>query len=235
MKYTYCIAIFACLFLLLQACGQNDENNIIPDTNAAAPVPLNYAYIVKLSSIEYLDYVVAVETFDGNNYSLRWINGVCQELFLGTSPYIELVDGYYLIDWKWGHYHSAGANNLFLIDVKWTDILDVNDKWDKNTLITKNFLEVLGSISYKQIDEYLKIEAPTHMNKAYNTPEDYVRPWWVGLFRTISDLQQANLISYDKYKEQIKYQDSLQNVYKERMTKIITDGALENARVYIYN
>lgn len=181
--------------------------------------------ILKFSSPQYLDYVVAKKEKSGDDIFYKIgteegrAGGTCQELFLGSSPYIALPKGYYMTDWKWGH----GIINNYLIDVKWEDVNNRLQKWPSDTkIISTDFLKQDGGwygFSYEIIDKKLNIAPPTEMDSEFpNIPVDYLRKDWMGRYNSLEEIPESQL---EEYLELVKYQDSLQEVYVERLSQVI--------------
>ncbi len=226
MKHSNLILAIFCAAVLLQSC-KNETSQLIKND----PTPLMGMTIIKLSSSDYLNNVVVEPDYLGGDYEhrckIRGGGAVCQELFLGTSPYIALPKGYYLIDWRWGDFIYEPTN--FLIGARWTDVKDRQQIWEYNskTIVSKKFLKEYTGSSYKQIDKYLNIAPPTRMDKMYAyTPEDYVRPNWMYKYNTFADMPESQI---EDYKAEVRYQDSLQSVYIKRISQIIEAGDLDDA------
>ena len=213
MKRLFSIVIFCCA-LLLVACESHQKIGGCAD-------PSMGMCIVKFTSPEYLDSVVVERDYvSGDSCQIRRLGGfgTCQEFFLGHSPYIALPDGYYLVDWKWGDFFYVRSN--FIINVKWTEVTDILQKWEYPTgNVNRHFFKMVGRTSYKRIDNYF---GETYGGRNYEVvPLQY---------HTISDVppfERRNL-----YK-QVAIQDSLQEVYKERLSRVIEEGALDNVLYYI--
>ena len=99
--------------------------------NPGQPEPvIMYMDIVQFAKPEYINYVVvdrAAPEYDENSCKIRMAGRACQELYLGSSPYIALPDNYYIIDWKWGSFIYPPTN--FLINCQWTDVKDRLQIW----------------------------------------------------------------------------------------------------------
>ena len=209
---------------VLSACEHN-----IPGTGDVFSVdPLLYLEIVKFSSPEYLNYVVAEKDYSGDEEHLctiRGAGGSCQELFLGSSPYIALPNDYYVVNWKWGSFLYQPTN--FLINVKWSDVKNRHQRWDYPSIVlTSHFIKEWGGPTYQEIDKYLNIAPPAYIDSTRNAriPVDYIRPDWVYGYDSITEVPDSLL---HEYMAGVKQLDSLQNVYIERISKIIEEGALD--------
>lgn len=178
--------------------------------------------IVKLESPEYLDYVIA-DSYGDSLFGIRYENECsAQELFLGTSPYIALPDGYYAIDWKWGHFVYSPTN--YLLSVKWEEVKDRRQRWgwDKMKLSSGFILREFG-FSYAGIDKFLNIAPPPVKDDKY--PKEYKIPGWLYFTHSLSDITDS--VRLQQYLDEVKFQDSLQATYVERVSRIIEEGRLE--------
>ena len=191
-------------------------------------------------------------TVDKNNYHMtgyylrsRYDNVVCQECYLGTNPYIDLGEGWLATDWKWGDFFYPYTN--VLLSVPWTNIKDSWQVWDLNTpIITKSHTIRYGYAWRKAIDNYLGIQpAPMdtttwtyHNGLKFNISADYLKPSFLlanrGQCKTIDEIPDTLFIdemgyAYTKemYLREVARQDSLQQVYVERLRTIIQSGKLE--------
>ena len=219
-RFGYLIS-FIVAALLLQSCqqGQTEPCDEMPN--------LIEVRIVKLNPI-YLDYVIAgvEKRNDSILFKIFGQEAACQELFLGTSPYIELPNRHYLIDWKWG---IAIPNKNFLINVQWEDVENRQQEWNARRTKRIHSIDVASkciSVSHLQIDKYLHIAPPTEMSSRFPyIPAEYLAPDWMGKYHSLNDLDESQI---EEYKKGVAYYDSLQNVYVERISKMILMGYFED-------
>lgn len=211
----YFVAFFCCAFLLV-ACESHNQTSYAGDTE-----PSIHVCIVKFTAPNYKDSVVVEKDDEGDSCQIRKIGGygTCQELFLGTSPYLALPDGYYLVDLKWGDFFYYN----FFINVNWKEVKDRMQKWEyPPENVNKHFVSDLRKISCRAIDKYF---GEQFGNRNYVIPNLS--------YHTISDVPSFELQNF--YKE-VAIQDSLQDVYLERLSQIINDSALDRVRhKYQYN
>lgn len=232
--------LFPILALILIACESPSPE--MPDLGIMG------MQLVRFKSSEHIQYVaveevpVEFDTIKGypsdklvgtkSAYKIRGAGGVCQELFLGHSPYIELVNDYFLVDWKWGNFIYKPSN--VLIDVAWQGVQDRQQIWDLQTdVISSNFIYKWGSTNRADIDRYLNITPAPDKDYLFNVSTDHARPVFLGKYHTLSDLDKGQY-TVDDYMHEVARQDSLQNVYIERLKQIIQDGGLKEV-AYIYN
>ena len=234
MKNIVITALSVYVSLLLVSCSLGKTE--MPDLHIMS------MQLVSFNSPEYTKYVVADrvaaewDTIKGvrtkSAYKILWNGGACQELFLGQSPYIELADGYYLVDWKWGNFIYQPSN--VLLDAVWTDVQDRQQVWwDSSTpVISSDFIKHWGHTNRVDIDKYLQI-TPAANDERFNVSTDHVRFLWLGEFHTLADMQESFGNGAEDYMQEVARQDSLQRVYVERLTKIIKEGGLKKV-AYIY-
>lgn len=215
--------------LLLYSCSFQHQQ--IPDNQL---IPLT---ILKVSDPKYLEYVVAenvnvkLDTVDASGlvqgaeraYKIRGEGAVYQELYIGRSPYIPLKDDFYLVDWKWGSFLYEPSN--VLVNVKWDEVKNRQEEWNLNTeIISSDFLVTWGWVDRKKIDDYLGIKGASLV--------DYIHPNFYGLYNTIEEIPDT-IVLEDKfcytlkdYQDEVLIQDSLQQIYAERLSQIILDNSL---------
>lgn len=230
MWHKYCYLLIIALFFL--SCDNSPAINK-PDFYIMS---INFIHV---SNKEYLNYVVAekapvvFDTLQGKNgritiettkegYKIRDDGWVCQELYLGNSPYIHLTDDYYIIDWKWGNFIYEPYN--VLLDLKWSEIKDRQEIWDLDyPKVSLNCKIIWGSVSRESIDNYLKIQ-PAQVDSFWNVSTDHLRPAF-DKYKFLSEIPDNQTL--ENYKKEIAKQDSLQQVYAERLSQIISENALE--------
>lgn len=218
-KFGY-ILVALCFCYMLQSC---ESNSSIPSDHQPFSMYMN---VVKFTSPEYLNYVVVEKDYWGDEEHLckiRFSGRACEELYIGSSPYIALPNGYYVIDWKWGDFIYPATN--FLIDVKWSEVEDRQQKWEYPSIyFTSHFIKEWGYVHYKSID--------TYMNTISARNSDYSMPEWIEYSHATTTFQGMSDSAIEKYKEKVRYQDSLRDVYIERLSQIIQEGALSKVCVY---
>lgn len=191
--------------------------------------------VVKLSSPEYLDYVIAdIYNHKDSTFAIRHlIGGAAQELYLGSSPYIaKLQNGYYVVDWKWGDFLYPSTNHL--LNVKWEDVKARNQQWEwDKMMLSSGFIIKCGGAPFERIDKYLNIAPPPIKDNTYfdYLPREYCRPPCIGLVLSLSEISDST--SLQLYLDDVKYQDSLQTIYIERLEKLIEEGKFEEALYHL--
>ncbi len=201
--------------------GQNESG-----TDDHTPFDM-WMNVVKFTSPEYLNYVVVEKDYWGDEEHLckiRFNGRTCEELYIGSSPYIALSDDYYIIDWKWGDFIYPATN--FLIDVKWSEVEARQQKWEYPSIyVTSHLVKEWGTVLYKLIDTYLNILSAQS--------SDYIMPQWTVDGFGPKTLKGMTEFEVAEYMTKVGYQDSLQEVYAKRLSQIIQEGEL--SKVCMYN
>lgn len=160
----------------------------------------------------------------------------------GTSPYVPLVDNYYLIDWKWHQLHplstiansSANAyhnpltehicNHVFATDMDWQDLNGLTDRADAQSAQPIKGLEII---------RVLPLELACYFNDVDSDP--YVC-WNMSIYYD-NGMCLDNAYLYYAYGDcldsgkshltYIAYCDSLQSVYQQRLIELIRNGQIK--------
>jgi len=174
---------------------------------------------------------------------VQWMD---QELHIaGTSPYIPLADGYYLIDWKWyelmplcavpeplpGASHDYYTDHLlshcFMTDINWSDLKDLTAGYPNDM-----YTQPVRGIEIVRAD-YITID------QLYNDEKDQERDPYIcyNIYLYCEGLSVSNVDMYYRYgdcsksgktyRTYIAYCDSLQSVYRQRLIEIINNGQLK--------
>ena len=198
--------------------------------------------IVKMSNPEYLQYVVAdnvpfsvnsdrAEDPDSNLYQIRGSGAVYEELYIGTTPYIDLGQNYYLVDWKWGNFLYAPTN--VLIDVNWEEVKSRKQVWGiEIPSVSGCFMLEHEYVSRKKVDGFLKITSVAPIDAEYNLSADYIKPEFLWHYNCLEELMLAiadstvveGFKTLEAYNTEVARQDSLQGVFTKRLRRIIADG-----------
>lgn len=199
--------------LVLIACEPSPQ----PATYTGYPEPTMYIVLVKFTEPQYVDSVVVEENAAGDSCQIRKMGGfgTCTELCVGHSPYIPLPNEYYLVDWKWGYFFYMPYT--FVINVNWLDVIDTKQKWEcPKGQLNISFIKDLRCCYFKSIDEY---SGESYGYRNYEIPSSLSK------YHSLSDVPYDQL---EYFLKQVAVQDSLQEVYKERISKIIEEGALDD-------
>ena len=233
--------LISCLVIsfLLVSCNQKEPGYRTTD-ELVCPITL-----VRFQQDTYKDYILAEQKYDSKDsveyYALRAPGTVPQELFIGRSPYIPLPDGWYAVDWKWGKIIYRPTN--VLLPIVWEKMQDTDQRWDiKIPLLSTNPVTRWSGVRRNAIDKYLNI-TPTpavidsdHREWGDDVSPDYRVPEWAWRYKHLSDVPDTIDVGFTKedYLRDIARQDSLQEVFIERLTRIIESGDIDEVMYYDY-
>jgi len=170
--------------------------------------------IIKFKRPEYKDYIMT-SSMSKTARALKMATSgfVLPDTVLnlyGQSPYIELVDNYLLIDWKWGRIYYN--NNDGIIKEKWTELKDIKTVWPLDQLYVDYPVAEAYYVYVDKIKEY---------NGGY-LEHDEVAP-----FMRVEDATPL----FEEQKEWVMYwleeTDSAFIEYAEILSRMINEGKLE--------
>jgi len=238
MKKLY-ILLFACAALM--ACEKKDRSDE-GYINGGPPGPPGYLIVVQMPDAQQtqtaivenpvvrVDYSTWPETpiFDENVLEPKvsdllstWPKDSLK--MLEHSPYIELGDNYYLLDWRWRGALPflsrlinwyCGPDSIFIAhwfvtDVEWKDISLLQD-WSKAQIIGHPNVTAMGIISPERLDEYFGTLIPRD------------NPYWVTVYWS-----GGPRIGYNTRittREYIDFLNQLQERYRDYLIQLIQEG-----------
>ena len=186
------------------------------------------------------------------SYEDNFMRYITNEIdLIKIPPYIPLIDNYYLINWKWWQIHPLSAltnsasglelfqhinEHCFATDVQWTNLTDIAFQYDNDGM--KNPVEIneIYRISYQNIDRWdnnynpqMDYKKGVSLSEAYNIYDKFSRgALYVEDGTSIDEYSQKAWADYIKY---MKYGDSIQNCYQQRLIQIINDNMLDKLSV----
>lgn len=130
--------------------------------------------VIKFTNPSYKDNILATDTdnrdkqdvFYAFDYRITEISNinvydwVAKYNMIGQSPYIELTDGYLLIDWHWviilnlGDKYNSNYGRTILLEQKWSDLKDFSQRWSRSTPNDHESIDRLYYFKIKAIDDY---------------------------------------------------------------------------------
>ena len=186
--------------------------------------------LVKFTDDMYREYILA-EYIGDNPVRMRGKTPpVVEELIVGTIPYsVKLSNGYWLIDWRWGNSFIYRPSNI-LLPYKWETLTHWSQTWDmpENPLAFDDYFEEVGGVVRRTIDNFLGINLNISRYSEYGE-KLYNRPQLFGMgFMSEQDIPSAER---ENYYECVYQQDSLHEIYTQRLIEIINNGDFEK----VYN
>lgn len=232
------LLIFLMFVYGLASCEQsqistNTENQTNPETpsDQGDVEPWMSMQLVKFTDDKYREYILAEHIGDGPVRMRGKTPPVVEELIVGTIPYsVKLPNGYWLIDWRWGNSFIYRPSNV-LLSYKWETLTHWSQTWDmpENPLAFDEYFEEVGGVTRRTIDNFLGINLNISRYSEYGDLL-YNRPPLVfgGGFMSDKDIPSAER---EHYYECVHQQDSLHEIYTQRLIEIINNGDFEK----VYN
>lgn len=145
----------------------------------------------------------------------------------GTSPYIEVGDGYVMFDWKWigifpfnFQYYKYIYKEWNVLDISWSELNNIYEKWSPDIKRTIPEIESYVHCHYYALDEYRGEEMPV-INisgwRAYEPP---------GISAYHAQLK-YDTYGKDSLLQYIHLADSIMSIYKETIIDAIQHNKLE--------
>ena len=166
---------------------------------------------------------------------------------LGTSPYIPLAEGYYLIDWKWmelmplssttniiahpKQFYAHIRDHCFITNTKWSELDDLYKEWDRDQVSLPINISTIYHIGYEEVDRYLGL-----YKKSKWSPYESIYYW--GTF-----VSNAAMYFYDdgfpneygaSFEGYCSLLDSVQNAFIQPLVEIIENNKFQDVLVYEY-
>ena len=200
-------------------------------------------YVVKFNPLaaQYKPNVMLVPDSKGEYHMRSLANGgTCREFFIGHSPFmlVDTVQHWYIADWKWGVLLS---HNHVVIPLNWTDVTKPDASYAATDfeIAASGIIERIGIVKRSDIDHYL------HLEPAQATEEpgswgrhsggistDHLAPVYLSRYYSTQDIpaviDRKGNWQYTKedFLQERKRQDSLQNVYRERLEQLVYSGLI---------
>ena len=203
---------------------EEDPGIVIYPPSIGSPIGTATIAFIKFKKEEYKKYIIAEPAMEDGYYSFRWMMGINVEKLLGSSPYIDLPNGYVAIDWKWGHGSFCYEPLTLLLNKPWESFKHYDQRWTYDDVLQPEVHEIIKEawiVGYQHLDWYFgNYRIP--VNPKTNLPANvcsYIR------FGTL--LLSLNDISgdYRDYMEQAIYEEDKRfTVYLEMVKKLIESG-----------
>lgn len=157
----------------------------------------------------------------------------------GTSPYVELCDGYYMIDWPWVDFFSPGFRDGYpdlhgyLTPTRWDELDSLSTTWKPKEVKILNLSELHCS-TYKWLDIYRGTPDSDVFFGPQNGSLYYrggLRAWTA--YCKYMEYPYAGIEKWP-YEKFVHYADSMTQVYKECLIEVIHNNDLNNvAQSYV--
>ena len=195
---------------------------------------------------EYRPNVMLRTDGDGKYYMRRLQDGTCREFFLMHSPYtlVDTVQHWYLVDWKWG---IPLTYNHVVLPMRWTDVTRPDEKYVASDfeVAATGIIEKYGYVKRSEIDQYLHLEAAPAAETSGSwgrtsggISTDHLAPVYLNKYYSTQDIPAIidkkgdwQYTKQDFLRERLR-QDSLQEVYRERLAVLIYAG-MSNSVIHV--
>lgn len=162
----------------------------------------------------------------------------------GTSPYIELVDGYVLVDWRWNYFHQITLvsqkewysqrvtdlvqHHIFSTNILWSELNNLSPIYWANKQCTHVDVSV-NMVPIRSLDQLRGISSnPPYPDKEFSG--DYsIRLYWDGLSAPLAHRYYQD--HSPKYEAYLAFCDSMQNIYKNCLIEHIKKQELSNISI----
>lgn len=162
----------------------------------------------------------------------------------GTSPYIELVDGYVLVDWRWNYFHQITLvsqkewysqrvtdlvqHHIFSTNILWSELNNLSPIYWANKQCTHVDVSV-NMVPIRSLDQLRGINSnPPYPDKDFSG--DYsIRLYWDGLSAPLAHRYYQD--HSPKYEAYLAFCDSMQNIYKNCLIEHIKKRELSNVSI----
>lgn len=245
MKAKIYLTGLALVVVFLVGC-KKDNNELIDDM---PPGPPGFVVVVQMPEAQQTQMaiighpIISVDRSTGQEipifnenvlepklsyFSDTWLKDTLK--ILEHSPYVELCDNYYLIDWRWRNIHPFGTRAIpcpswlisytafiehwFVTDVKWGNINVIQD-WSSVDLVGHPAVTDIVDISNYELDNH------------FNTLIPKSSPYWLGVYWMGGpdvDVRQQNQVTAAEY---ITFLDTLQERYRTYLIQLIQAGELK--------
>ena len=244
MKQT--IFILSC-FIALCACGLTSCNSNSPEWKEEYKEASYLVVKFNPAALEYRQNVMLVPDSKGQYRMRSLINGgTCREFIIGHNPFtlVDTVQHWYLADWKWSVLLSRSH---VVIPMRWIDVTKPDETYVRADfeIAATGIIEKYGIVKRSEIDRYMHLEpAPASENSGSwgrtsgGISTDHLAPVYLSRYYSTQDIPDVidkkgdwQYTKADFLKERLR-QDSLQEVYRERLATLIYVG-MSNSVIHI--
>lgn len=133
-----------------------DPGILIPSPYFGSPIGTGGILFIKFKKDEYKKYIIAEPDTEDGYYSFRWFTGVNIEKLVGSSPFIDMPNGYVAVDWKWGANFIYEPYTL-LLNKPWSSFKRYDQKWTYDDVFqpeVHEIIEEMWAVGYPHLDWY---------------------------------------------------------------------------------
>ena len=198
-----------------------DPGILLPSPYFGSPIGTGGMLFIKFKKEEYKKYIIAEPAIEDGYYTFRWSWGVNAEKLVGSSPFIDLPNGFVAVDWKWG----AGfiyEPYILLLNKQWNSFKRYDQKWTYDDVYqpeVHELVEEAWAVGYPHLDWYFgNYRIPVNPNT--KLPAN-VCAYVLKSFYSYDDISPAE-IPY--LKQAIKEEDKRFKTYLQMVKKLIESG-----------
>lgn len=168
--------------------------------------------------------------------------GTCREFIYKKTPFIKVdsIQNWYMVDWKW---NVALGYNHVVLPMLWTDVTkpDATYAYSDFEVVATGIIEKYGYVKRSEIDKIIHIQpapaASTPGTWGYTTDgisTDHIAPVYLNRYYSTQDIPAViekrsdwEYTREDFLLERLR-QDSLQDIYRERLATLIYSGMVNS-------
>ena len=234
-NYLFILSILIANAIMIVGCD-NNPSEVTPNGNSTdvltgEPDPEAFLFLVKFTDDKYREQIIAENIY--NPVRMRGeIPPVVEELIVGTNPWAnKLPNGYWIADWRWGNSFIYPSTNVLLSD-KWESLTHWNQTWPmpEEIIPFHDYIVEVGGVNRRNIDTLLRVNTDVKRGSEL----DYMLYQVIG---GVGNFKKDIDIPEDLKKEYysiIRQQDSLHQIYVQRLIDITTNGDFEKVYKRIF-
>lgn len=247
------IMIYATIIVNFLACTKQNEPIKVYNNKPQDSIPveikqderdMTWLNVIKFTNEEYKDYILAYDndvskTIDTTNcfitcgISINDLRDIEHDVnrcnIYGKNPYIDLGNGFLLIDWKWAHIFGEFQGSLLgalnkeyaiLLNHTWDEYSSIYQIWNKNeTIAHYGCIDTLYHFKVITIDEY--------RGEPFIDRDFTKHPWYMAYIMCYG------FLDHDITDEEINKIDSIQSIYAQYLTDILKNHKFDSNFAFI--
>lgn len=204
--------------------------------------------VVKFNPLaaQYRPNVMLAPNANGE-YRMRTLKGggTCREFIIGKDPFIRVdtVQNWYMVDWKWNVLLSYSH---VVLPMLWTDVTKPDASYVRADIesVATGIIEKYGYVKRSEIDDLLNLTpAPAAQagSWGYTTDgisTDHLAPVYLNRYYSVQDIPEVidqkgdwQYTKQDFLQERLR-QDSLQSIYRQRLSMLL-DAGMVNSVIHV--
>lgn len=235
--YLLKLCILIATLLVFVDCKKNGDD-IVPEENTSTcgdRDPEAWLTLVKFTNDKYRDQIIAYKGTDSATMNWRCTYPpLIEELIVGTSPFThQLPNGYWIMTWRWEDVYIYPTRNI-LLPYKWESFTHWSQKWPmpEDIVSFKDFIVEVGGVDRRTIDEHL-----SQNTNVKSGTEEYFFLYDYPVVHSRNYIREDDISTDEKewYFTYVHQQDSLHEIYVQRLIDITNKGDFEKVYKKIYD